>query len=285
MMQNINVTRSKLWHRSGSWLLQAGILSLTVITIFPFVWSILLSSHNRETIFSSEIPLYWGDYFFANYEKLLELIPYWQSMYNSVLISVLGTATSLLFCSMAGYAFALQEFKSKKTLFLFMIGTMMVPPVVSLVPYYLTVKFLGLTNTHLAVWLPFTATPLGIFLVRQFIIRSVPSELIEAAKLDGASEIDIFFRVVVPLIKPALATLGIIQFVFFWNNFLTPLVVLTEQEKLVLPLALRSLQFHPNAPWGAVMVGTSLAFFPVLIVYFFFSRKIIAGLTSGAVKG
>ncbi len=284
-MQSVGILGSRTWRRLTRWMLHGGILSLTAITIFPFVWSILLSSHNRETIFSSKIPLYWGSYFGVNYEKLVYLIPYWKAMYNSVLISVLGTAASLLFCSMAGYAFALQKFKIKKILFAFMIGTMMVPPVVSLVPYYLTIKFLGLLNTHLSVWLPFTAAPFGIFLVRQFIIRSVPVDLIEAAKLDGASEIDIFFRIVIPLIKPALATLGIIQFVFFWNNFLTPLVVLSEQDKLVLPLALRSLQNHPNAPWGAVMVGTSLAFFPVLLVYFFFSRKIIAGLTSGAVKG
>ena len=122
-------------------------------------------------------------------------------------------------------------------------------------------------------------------MVRQYIIRSIPIELVEAARLDGASQFDIFFKVVLPLLKPALATLGIIQFVFFWNNFLSPLVVLAEQDKLVLPLVLRSLQNHPNAPWGAVMVGTTLAFLPVLVAYFFFSRKIIAGLTSGAVKG
>ncbi|SMF02071.1 carbohydrate ABC transporter permease [Pseudobacteriovorax antillogorgiicola] len=284
-MQTSVLNSARVWRRSLRGALQVTIISLTSITIFPFFWSIVLSSHNRESIFSSVIPMYWGDFFQENYRTLVELVPYWTAMYNSIVISVLGTFVSLLFCSMAGYAFALQKFKLKKLLFSFMIATMMVPPVVSLVPYYLTIQFLGLLNTHLAVWLPFTAAPVGIFLVRQFIIRSVPPDLIEAAKLDGASDLDVFFRVVLPLIKPALATLGIIQFVFFWNNFLTPLVVLSEQDKLVLPLALRSLQNHPNAPWGAVMVGTTLAFIPVLIVYFFFSRKIIAGLTSGAVKG
>jgi multiple sugar transport system permease protein len=186
---------------------------------------------------------------------------------------------------MAGYALALQQFRFKKLLFGFMISTMMIPPVVSLVPYYLTIKFLGLLNTHVAVWLPFTATPFGIFLIRQYVSRSVPKELIEAAKLDGASDFEIFLKVALPLIKPALATLGIVQFVFFWNNFLNPLVALSEQDKMVVTLALRSLQNHPNAPWGAVMVGTSLAFLPLLIAYLFFSKRIISGLTSGAVKG
>ena len=266
-------------------LAQIGVLAVTFITVFPFIWSILLSSHNREAIFSKDLPLYWGKYFTENYETLVSIVPYWQGMYNSLIVAVLGTAASLVFCSMVAYAFAIQTFRFKKVLFGFMIATMMVPPVVSLVPYYLTVKFLGLLNTHAAVWLPFTATPVGIFLIRQYIKRSVPDELIESARLDGASHVDIFFKVVLPLLKPALATLGIIQFVFFWNNFLSPLVVLAEQDKLVLPLILRSLQNHPNAPWGAVMVGTTLAFVPVLIVYFFFSRRIISGLTAGAVKG
>ena len=133
---------------------QLFIIALTAITIFPFVWSILLSSHNRETIFSSKVPLYWGTYFIENYKILVELTPFWQGMYNSLVISVLGTATSLIFCSMAGYAFALQTFRMKKALFAIMIATMMVPPVVSLVPYYLTIKFFGLLNTHTAVWLP-----------------------------------------------------------------------------------------------------------------------------------
>jgi multiple sugar transport system permease protein len=261
------------------------ILISTAFTIFPFVWSILLSSHDRQTIFSSTIPLYWGSFFTENYNRLLELVPYWQAMSNSILVSVLGTGASLVFCSMAGYALALQQFRFKKLLFGFMISTMMIPPVVSLVPYYLTIKFLGLLNTHVAVWLPFTATPFGIFLIRQYVSRSVPKELIEAAKLDGASDFEIFLKVALPLIKPALATLGIVQFVFFWNNFLNPLVALSEQDKMVVTLALRSLQNHPNAPWGAVMVGTSLAFLPLLIAYLFFSKRIISGLTSGAVKG
>lgn len=262
-----------------------GLLLLSLITLFPFFWSFILASHNRETIFGQTLPLFLGDDFLKNYTLLQNLIPYWRAMGNSLMISCMGTLFSLLFCSMAGFTLALHRFHLRKLFFLFMLLTMMIPPVVSLVPYYLTIQYLGLLNTHIAVWLPFTATPLGIFLIRQYVLRSIPLELIEAAKLDGASSIDLFVRVALPLLKPALATLGIIQFVFFWNNFLSPLVVLTEQDQMVLPVALRSLQNHPNAPWGAVMVGTSFAFIPIMLVYAFSSNRIISGLTSGAVKG
>ncbi len=255
-----------------------------VLTVFPFIWSAILSSHDRSTIFGGGIPLYWGDHLQANYERLLEMIPFWQSMANSFVIAVLGTVTSLLFCSLGGYAFGAYEFKGKKWLFSMMLATMMIPPVVGLIPFYLIIKMLGLLDTLTAVWLPFTATPFGIFLVRQYVASSVPKELLEAARLDGAGELRTYWSVVLPLLKPALATLGIVQFVFFWNNFLTPLIALNSQDKYVVTLALRSLQNNPNAPWGSVMLGTTVAILPLLIFYMFSSRKIIAGLTSGAVK-
>jgi multiple sugar transport system permease protein len=254
------------------------------ITIFPFVWSAILATHDRSTIFGSGIPLYVGDHLGANYDRLLEMIPFWRAMANSFIIACLGTAASLLFCSLGGYAFGAYEFKGKKWLFSMMLATMMIPPVVGLIPFYLIIKMLGLLDTLTAVWLPFTATPFGIFLVRQYVSSSVPKELLEAARLDGAGELRTYWSVVLPLLKPALATLGIVQFVFFWNNFLTPLIALNSQDKYVVTLALRSLQNNPNAPWGAVMLGTTIAILPLLIFYMFSSRKIIAGLTSGAVK-
>ena len=185
-----------------------------IMTVFPFIWSALLSTRDRTEIFGTGISFAIGDSLAVNYAKLLEIMPFWQAMFNSIHIAFLGTTISLLFCSMGGYAFAVYKFKGKNLLFGMLVGSMMIPPVLSLIPYFMIVKFLGLLDNHLAVWLPFTTTPFGIFLMRQHVVASIPKELLEAAKLDGAGEFRTYWSVVLPLMKPALATLAIVQFVF-----------------------------------------------------------------------
>lgn len=256
-----------------------------IITVFPFFWSALLSTRDRSEIFGTGISLAIGDSLSYNYERLLEIMPFWQAMFNSIYVAFLGTSISLLFCSMGGYAFAVYKFRGKTLLFGMLVGSMMIPPVLSLIPYFMIVKFLGLMDNHLAVWLPFTTTPFGIFLMRQHVVASIPKELLEAAKLDGAGEFRTYWSVVLPLMKPALATLAIVQFVFFWNMFMQPLVVLTSPENYVITQALRSVQGIPNTPWGAVMLGTTISILPLVTAYLFASRQMISGLTSGAVKG
>ncbi|MGL6261221.1 carbohydrate ABC transporter permease [Vibrio sp. WXL103] len=256
-----------------------------IITVFPFFWSALLSTRDRSEIFGTGISLAMGDSLSYNYQRLLEIMPFWQAMFNSIYVAFLGTTVSLLFCSMGGYAFAVFKFKGKNVLFGMLVGSMMIPPVLSLIPYFMIVKFLGLLDNHLAVWLPFTTTPFGIFLMRQHVVASIPKELLEAAKLDGAGEFRTYWSVVLPLMKPALATLAIVQFVFFWNMFMQPLVVLTSPENYVITQALRSVQGIPNTPWGAVMLGTTISILPLVTAYLFASRQMISGLTSGAVKG
>ncbi|PWI33412.1 sugar ABC transporter permease [Vibrio albus] len=256
-----------------------------VITVFPFIWSAILSTRDRSEIFGSGISFAIGESLKINYAKLQEIMPFWQAMFNSIYIAFLGTTISLLFCSMGGYAFAVYKFKGKNVLFGMLVGSMMIPPVLSLIPYFMIVKFLGLMDNSIAVWLPFTTTPFGIFLMRQHVVASIPKELLEAAKLDGAGEFRTYWSVVLPLMKPALATLSIVQFVFFWNMFMQPLVVLTTPENYVITQALRSVQGIPNTPWGAVMLGTTISILPLIITYLFASKQMISGLTSGAVKG
>ncbi len=256
-----------------------------LMTVFPFIWSALLSTRDRTEIFGSGISFAIGDSLAINYAKLLEIMPFWQAMFNSIYVAFLGTTISLLFCSMGGYAFAVYQFRGKNVLFGMLVGSMMIPPVLSLIPYFMIVKFLGLIDNHMAVWLPFTTTPFGIFLMRQHVVASIPKELLEAAKLDGAGEFRTYWSVVLPLMKPALATLAIVQFVFFWNSFMNPLVVLTSPENYVITQALRSVQGIPNTPWGAVMLGTTISILPLVTAYLFASRQMISGLTSGAVKG
>jgi len=256
-----------------------------VLTVFPFVWSALLSTRDRTEIFSTSISFAIGDSLSYNYEKLLQIMPFWKAMFNSIYVAFVGTTVSLLFCSMAGYAFAVFQFKGKNLLFGMLVGSMMIPPALSLIPYFLIVQFLGLIDNHVAVWLPFTTLPFGIFLVRQHVVASIPKELLEAAKLDGAGEYRTYWSVVLPLLKPALATLAIVQFVFFWNMFMQPLVVLNSPDQYVITQALRSVQGIPNTPWGSVMLGTTISLIPIITTYLFASKQMISGLTSGAVKG
>lgn len=269
----------------GTVAFHATLIGCAFLSLFPFIWSAILSTRYREDIFTSEISLKLGNALFDNYLSLIDNLPFWQSMVNSIHVSVVGTVVSILFCSMGGYAFAVYQFKGKNMIFGIMLASMMVPPVLGLIPYYLIVQFLGLLDTHLAIWLPFTATPIAIFLVRQYVVASIPRELLDAARIDGAGEFRSYLSVALPLMKPVLGTVGIIQFVFFWNNFLTPLIVLSSDENYVVTLALRTVQGLPNTPWGAVMLGTTISILPIVVFYLFASKQMIAGLTSGAVKG
>lgn len=269
----------------GTLFFYAFLLLCAFLSVFPFIWSAILSTRTRSEIFSSELSLQLGNALFENYESLIDTLPFWNSMFNSIYVSGLGTVVSILFCSMGGYAFAVYQFRGKGAIFGTMVASMMVPPILGLIPYYMIIQYLGLLNTRLALWLPFTATPFAIFLVRQYVIASIPRELIESARIDGAGEFSIYFRIALPLMKPVLGTVAIVQFVFFWNNFLAPLIVTSSQDMYVVTLALRTVQGLPNTPWGAVMLGTTISIMPIVTFYLFASRQMIAGLTSGAVKG
>lgn len=268
----------------GRAVLWAALLSGVFLTVFPFFWSLLMSTHDRTTMFSSGLNLSLGDQLLANYGRLLETMNFWVGMLNSFSVSLIGTIASLLFCSMCGYALAVYEFRGRKVLFTMMICSMMLPPILTLIPYYMVIDAIGLNNTHLAVWLPFSINPFGIFLIRQYVVASVPKDLLEAAKLDGASAFRTYWSVVLPLLRPGLATLAIVQFVFLWNNFLQPLVVLTSSDKMVITQMLRSVQGIPNTPWGALMLGTFISILPLVVIYMAASKQMISGLTSGAVK-
>jgi multiple sugar transport system permease protein len=273
-----------LYHGFGKLAVRIFLGLFAFITIFPFVWSAILATHDRTTMFSGGISFNLGGKLAENYQSLLGLMDFWTGMLNSISISVIGTSFSLLFCSMAGYSLAVFTFKGKNAIFGIMVASMMIPPVLTLIPYYMVISSMGLANTHVAVWLPFTINPFGIFLIRQYVVASVPKDLLEAAKLDGASALRTYWSIVVPLLRPGLATLAIVQFVFLWNNFLQPLVVLNSPDKMVITQMLRSVQGVPNTPWGAVMLGTTISILPLLAIYMTASKQMIAGLTAGAVK-
>jgi multiple sugar transport system permease protein len=260
------------------------VLSGAVLMFSPFYFMFVFATHTSSEIFSMPPPLWFGNAFLDNMASLMRHIPFWRNLGWSFYTSVMQTVLTLLVTSMAGYAFAMYEFRFKKTLFAVALMGMLVPPFLSMIPTFMTMNLLGWINEPRALYVPGAAAALGVFLMRQYISSAIPQELVEAARIDGCSELRIYWTVVLPLLGPALGTLGLISFIQAWNNFLSALVVLRTPSMYTLPLALRILQSPTNSDWGAVMAGSAVAVLPLLVLFAFTSRRLIDGMTAGAVK-
>ena len=255
-----------------------------LIMLAPFYFMFVFASHSRTEIFSLPPPLFFGDDFLLNVKILADRIPFWRSLGWSLYVALASTGLTLLFCSMGGYAFAMFEFRFKKSLFLLVMGTMLLPSFLGMIPTFMIMDAFGWIDQPRALYIPGAASAFGIFLMRQFITASIPRDLVEAARMDGCGELSIYWRIVLPLLKPALGTLGLITFIASWNNFIGPLIVMRSPEMYTLPLALRSMQSPVNTEWGAVMAGSAIATLPLLVLFAISSRRLIDGLTAGAVK-
>lgn len=255
-----------------------------LIMLMPFYFMFVFATHSRTEIFSLPPPLFFGDDFFNNLKILTDKMPFWRNLGWSLYVALASTALTLLFCSMGGYAFALFEFKGKNALFGLVMGTMLLPSFMNMIPTFMIMDVLGWIDQPRALYIPGAASAFGIFLMRQFVASSIPKDLIEAARMDGCSEFGIYARIVLPLLKPAMGTLGLITFIASWNNFIGPLIVMRSPEMYTLPLALRSLQSPVDTEWGALMTGSAIATIPLLILFAMSSRQLISGLTAGAVK-
>jgi multiple sugar transport system permease protein len=255
-----------------------------LIMLAPFYFMFVFASHSRADIFKLPPPLFFGGDFLSNLQILTSRIPFWRNLGWSLYVALGSTALTLLFCSMGGYAFAMFEFRGKKALFGLVMGTMLLPSFMNMIPTFMIMDLLGWIDQPRALYIPGAASAFGIFLMRQFVSTSIPRELVEAARMDGCGEFGIYARIVLPLLKPALGTLGLITFIASWNNFIGPLVVMRSPEMYTLPLALRSLQSPVDTEWGALMAGSAIATIPLLLLFAVSSRQLIAGLTTGAVK-
>lgn len=255
-----------------------------LLMLAPFYFMFVFATHSRTEIFTLPPPLFFGDQLQANIAILTARLPFWRNLGWSLYVALASTALTLLFCSLAGYAFALMEFRFKRLLFTSLMATMLLPSFMNMIPTFLIMDALGWIDEHRALYVPGAASAFGIFMMRQFAVAAVPRELVEAARMDGCGEFGIYWRIVLPLLKPALGTLGLVTFIGSWNNFMAPLVVLRSAENYTLPLALRSLQSPVNTEWGALMAGSAIATLPLIVLFVVSSRQLIAGLTAGAVK-
>ena len=218
-----------------------------------------------------------------NYTELFGKFTFGTYLWNSVFITVVATVLTLLFNSMAAFALSKYRFKGQKTVFLLIIATLMIPPTIILVPVFLVINQVGLLNSLWGVILPAVATPTGVFLLRQYML-TIPDELIEAARMDHASEWRIYWRIVLPLSAPALAVLAIFSVMWRWNDFLLPLIVLSKSEFFTLQLALNSFQGELNTQWNYLLAMTVITLLPITLVFAFLQRYITTGIASAGVK-
>lgn len=256
-----------------------------LIALFPFVWTAFAATHTNTQIYQIDFSFRLGKELMNNFKNLQGIFPIWKNMRNSMLIAAVYTAGVILIDSMAGYAFAKYEFKGKKIIFGLCLMSMFIPTQVTLIPLFVEMTGFQLINTYWSVILPGFASIFGVFLMKQN-FSSFPDELIESARIDGAGHFKIFWRIVLPTMKPALASLGILSFVNQWGNFMWPLISLHDKDKYTMPLVL-SLMVQPGyvTNYGVVMVGAMMALVPVLIFFLVFQKNFINGMLSGAIKG
>ncbi|OLR94737.1 sugar ABC transporter permease [Actinokineospora bangkokensis] len=251
---------------------------------FPFYWSFLVASRDSGMLTETVPPLLPGGNFLANAQRVFDSVPFWKALGNSVVVSGTVTLTTVLFSTLAGFAFAKLRFRGRNALFLFVVATLAVPTQLGIIPLYLAMSELGWAGGLQAVVVPNLVTAIGVFWMRQYTVEAVPFELIEAARVDGCSMLRVFWHVCLPAVRPAAAFLGMFTFMTSWNDFLWPLVVL-DAENPTVQLALERLQSGFYVDYSLVLAGTTLATIPVLVVFVLLGRQIVAGIMQGAVKG
>ena len=255
----------------------------SVLMLAPFYWLIVASTHRSRDIFSNPPNLLPGDQLWANLGKLFGEAGFGHAVLNSTLVALLYAVFGGIVCTAAGYAFAKFRFAGQGVLFGMVLVILALPSQVTLVPLFQIMVQLNWLNTYQALILPNLALPFGIFLMRQTML-SVPDELIQAARVDGAGEFRIFFQIVLPTMRPALAALGIFLFLAQWNDFVYPLIVLRTSDAYTVPVALASLQGLSDTDYGQLLAGTLVSVLPVLGLFLFLQRHFVAGILAGAVK-
>ncbi|MCD8501894.1 MAG: carbohydrate ABC transporter permease [Bacillaceae bacterium] len=256
------------------------ILSIyALITLIPFFWALSSSFKSLEEILSGTMNFIPRNFTLDNYRQIFivqELFPRW--LFNSVFIAVVGTGLNLIFNSMAGYALARLSFPGRKSLFILVLAVLMIPSQVTMIPNYLILRTFGWLNTYQGMIVPGMVNATFIFMMRQFFIN-FPKEIEESAELDGLSKIGTFFRIVLPLAKASLAAQAIFVFMGFWNNFMQPLIILSDPSMFTLPLGLNTFKGQYISFWNYIMAASMVFTLPVLVIYGFFNRYFVKGIT------
>jgi ABC-type glycerol-3-phosphate transport system permease component len=270
------------WKRAGIYLL---LTALALIFLFPFYWLLVSAFKTQAEIFALPPQLAPIPPRIQNFAKLVRETNIFRAFLNSVIVAVGHVSLSLFLCSLAGFAFAkYPRAPGRDKLFAFVLGTMMIPGAVTLIPVFLVLVRLHMINTYWAMIIPGAVGAFGIFWMRQYIGANVPDDLLAAARIDGCSEFGIYWRVVAPIAKPALAALGIMQLIGTWNNLMWAFIVLRTSDMMTLPIVIYLLQGEQRTDYGMMMAGGLVTTLPLVIAFLLFQRQFIAGITAGAVK-
>lgn len=268
----------------GRWVRTIVVAAGAVVMLFPFAWMVATSLTADANLFATPPQLIPDPLVADSYRRLLGDLPLGRWMVNSVGVAVVVTVLQVLTSAMAAYGFTRFTFRGREALFGLYLATLMVPMQVLLVPLFVQMRTLGLVDTYPALVLPLIAAPFGVFLLRQALL-TLPRELEEAAFVDGANHWKVFTRIVLPNAKPALATFAVFAFMASWNSFLWPLVIISSESMMTLPLGLATLQGRFTTAWNLVMAGSTLSVLPIVAVYLVAQRYVVQGVTMTGLKG
>ncbi len=270
--------------RLKTFLLYFLLLAAASMMLIPFIWMISTSLKTDEYVLSIPLQFIPRPLTFDSYLRLTEIFPMPRMFWNSLVVAVLTTAGQLAVSAMAAYAFARIEFRGRNALFILYLATLMIPSQVTIIPLFILMRYLGWINTYPGLILPGVFSAFGTFLLRQFFL-TLPKELEEAAFIDGASRWTIFWRIIMPLSYPALATLGVFAFMGSWNAFLWPLFIVRNEQLMTLPVGLATLHGRWLTQWNLVMAGAVITIIPMMIVYLFAQRYFVQGVVTTGLKG
>jgi ABC-type glycerol-3-phosphate transport system permease component len=275
-----NRVANRLWQVLGN----AVLLLVIFFTIMPYVYMVSASFKPGDELFSIPVKILPDSLYWGNYDLLFGKTNFVRWFFNSVFIGISRMVLAVVISLMAGYAFAKFDFRFKNLLFIMLLATLTLPIYVLIVPLYSMMVAFGWTDHYIALILPLAAQAIGVFLSRQYLL-SIPDEILDSARVDGAGEWGIFWRIIVPLSQPVIAVMAILFFTASWNDYIWPLVVLTKDQMFTVSLGLPTLVGPYSQEYGAVMAGSFLSTVPIMIIFLIMQRRFIEGITQGAVKG
>ena len=275
--------RSKNVYKRYHYLIIAFMGVFSVIMMYPMAWMLVTSFKSNADIHKNKAKFFPAEWTVEGYRSAFEKAPIGDWLVNSIVITAVITFAVILTSTLIGYVFAKYEFKFKRSLFLLMLATMMVPPQVTMIPRYLMIQKMHLFNTRWALIVPGLVSAFAIYLARQF-ITDVPDILCEAAKMDGAGPLRIYWSVILPNIKPAIGSIGIFTAMANWNDYLNPLLMLNDIDKMTLPLGLVMFDSQRSVDLAATMAAAAMIMMPMILIFVLFQRQFIKGMTMSGIK-
>ncbi|UUX35276.1 carbohydrate ABC transporter permease [Fundicoccus culcitae] len=256
-----------------------------VVSLFPFYWMVVLSSKENREVFQTPPSFTLGNELINNIMTVFQETNFVNAFFNTLYVATVQTVLILIFATLAGFSFAKLKFKGKKLFFNILMATMMIPGQLNIIPQFFLMDRLGWVGSYKALIIPGMVNAFGIFWIKQYCEEGIHDSLIESARIDGATTFQILNKIVVPIIRPALSFLALYSFMGAWNDYMWPLIILNDESKYTLQLALTQLQGLYTTNYPLVITGSLLSVLPIVIIFVIFSKQLIAGISDGAIKG